>query len=108
MSIEIRFTKKVPLVTDGKVVAIEIEATGYEGGYVSGNEILFSAHTVSAQSEYTIPEGDQKPLSEWTESEVNAICESVSTSNNWPAILESGINDWLSKLDTKIPTQFSF
>ena len=96
---EIKFTKKVPLVTDGKVVAIEIEATGSD---------LFTAHRVSAQSEYTIPEGDQKPLSEWTESEVNAICESVSTSNNWTEILESGINDWLSKLNTKVPAEFLF
>tara|TARA_R100000306_G_scaffold61774_2_gene65481 strand:+ start:695 stop:1015 length:321 start_codon:yes stop_codon:yes gene_type:complete len=104
----IRFTKKVPLVTDGKVVAIQVEATGHEGGYESGNEVLFPAYKVSAQSEYTVPEGDQKPLAEWTESEINAICDSVSTSNNWSEVLESKINTWVSNLNTKIPAQFSF
>ena len=64
-----KITRLEPHILGNDVIAIEIEAEDNNGEKVS---IV-----------HPIPEDDQKGIREWTEEEVDAICDRVATENNW-------------------------
>ena len=64
-----KITRLEPHILGNDVIAIEIEAEDNNGEKVS---IL-----------HPIPEDDLKGVREWTEEEVDAICDRVATENNW-------------------------
>ena len=122
-----KFTNKTPLLTGSKVVAIKIEASDYEGPeqITPTGEVVNPVHVVSVEIEHPIPSGDQKSVDLWTEAEVDAICDSVATANDWATVLENKLQEWrdspsgqkaqadaqvtrAQQEGTKVPDKFAF
>mgnify|MGYP003139442321 CR=1 FL=1 len=88
------FTRKEPFVKDNKVISIVVGATEVDGDY--------SAYIDTPCS---IDEVDQKALSEWTSSELDAFCSQCAVDHNWQEMLDSSIQ---SQKDSPVAEQFPF
>ena len=64
-----KITQQIPHILGNDVIAIEIVAEDDNGEKVS--------------IEHPIPVEDQKGIREWTEAEVEVICDRIATENNW-------------------------
>ena len=75
------FTNRQPFVnSSNKVVSITISAKEVDGDY-----------TATIEKVHTIAEAEQKILADWTEAEIDALCTSTATEQDWEAKLNADI-----------------
>ena len=75
------FTIRQPYVNSSdKVVSITIGAIEVDGEY-----------SADIEKSCSIAEAEQKLLTDWTESDIDAFCTSTATEQGWQAILDANI-----------------
>ena len=75
------FTTRQPYVNSSdKVVSVTIGAKEVDGEY-----------SAEVEKSCSIAEAEQKILADWTEAEIDALCTSTATEQNWQAKLNADI-----------------
>ena len=90
------FTTRQPYVNSSdKVVSVTIGAKEVDGEY-----------SAEVEKSCSIAEAEQKLLTNWTEAEIDALCTSTATEQNWQAKLNADIA--AQKEDKPVASFFHF